>query len=595
MLQQTDTSASMKSLELAEHAAIRVLLNSYLRECGEVDPRTAKSGTRNPLPEHGEAIVIKLPVIGKSILGTMVYFSLIGQHAYGPSLGEMQADGTQKKLDANRLIGLLLEEMSYKEIPEKREAHMNKMRARIENSLHKMRLYIEHFLNHSTSESAKKLDYLRSEQSLFLGHPFHPFPKCSEGFADTELPLYSPEMGASFQLHYMALRKEHVQEEWIDEGEEALAHSVMEYAKQRLVNEAGKYKLIPMHPWQAQYVLQQPDVEELMNLGIILNLGEMGPVVYPTSSVRTVWNPDNGYGYKLPLHIRITNLIRDNTVEQSKRTIDAARVIHHLKAELDSDTFKIILETGSSSVAFNQLLLSGPDNLSASFTVIYRPMDLQKSNTYVMASLLESFPGAEEPKLIQAIRQTNKGMLPDLSLWLECYLKISMLPLLQLLAGKGISFEAHLQNSLLSMKNGLPDCYYVRDLEGVSIDRNKAAEAGWIKTLIPDNSPVLYEESEAWMRTKYYFFVNHLGSLIHTIAAYQQADEDCCWRIVKDLLEQEKPKASKCLLAYIDDLMYSSHLPAKANFMSCFQSRGETPLFVNIPNPIHTREVEACH
>ncbi len=163
---------------------------------------------------------------------------------------------------------------------------------------------------------------------------------------------------------------------------------------------------------------------------------------------------------------------------------------------------------------------------------------------------------------------------------------ISMLPLLRILAGKGISFEAHLQNSLLTLKNGLPDCYYVRDLEGVSIDRHKAAEAGWIPTLIEDHSPVLYEEAKAWMRTKYYFFVNHLGSLIHTIAAYCREDEERYWGIVNHLLEQEKSGADERLLAYIDDLLYSDVLPAKANFTSCFLSKGEMPLFVNIPNPI---------
>ncbi|MGF9712047.1 IucA/IucC family protein [Paenibacillus naphthalenovorans] len=580
--QQTDATTSVRSVELAAKATMRALLNSYLREIGVIDPRALKLGQRNPLPEPGEAVVIKLPSTGKTITGTLTYYSVIGQHAYGSAFNEVSSDGTLRKLDIHRLISLLLEELSHLEALDKRGAHLNHMKARIENSLRKMSMYIEYEWNQRHSIADKKPDCVRSEQSLYFGHPFHPYPKCSEGFADEELAQYSPEMGASFQLSYFAVRKELVYEEWLDGEAQALPPAVMAHAQQQLGDKVSEYVLVPMHPWQANYVVRLPEVQELMNLSAIIRLGPSGPVVYPTSSVRTVWDPEGGYGYKLPLNVRITNLIRENTREQTKRTMDAANVIHRLQNELNTEHFKIISETGYSRVGFDSV----SEDWSSSFTVIYRPLAVPHAATFVMASLLESFPGEEEPKLIQAIRQNDQGRLPDLTYWLECYLHISMLPLLRILAGKGISFEAHLQNSLLTLKNGLPDCYYVRDLEGVSIDRHKAAEAGWIPTLIEDHSPVLYEEAKAWMRTKYYFFVNHLGSLIHTIAAYCREDEERYWGIVNHLLEQEKSGADERLLAYIDDLLYSDVLPAKANFTSCFLSKGEMPLFVNIPNPI---------
>jgi siderophore synthetase component len=324
-----------------------------------------------------------------------------------------------------------------------------------------------------------------------------------------------------------------------------------------------------------------PEVQTRMERGEIISLGLLGPNVYPTSSVRTVWDPAGGYGFKLPLHVRITNLLRENNSEQTRRTMDAARVLRHLQGQLGADSFQILSETGYSSVRF-----ASPNECPPCFTVIYRPMAVDNETTFVMASLLESYPGGAEPKLIQAIRQSNRGRLPDLSAWLERYLQISMLPMLRLLAHRGISFEAHLQNSLLSIRQGWPAIYYVRDLEGVSIDRKLAERAGWIGTLLAPDSPVLYDEAEAWMRTKYYFFVNHLGSLVHTLSASQKEDEEHGWRIVRELLQQEKTVARGRLLAYIEELLEGDHLPAKANFISCFLKRGETPLFVDIPNPI---------
>ena len=583
MLQQhTEAPTSVKSLGTAEQATIRTLLNSFFREMGEPDPRIEKVAQQAPRTAQGETFAFQLPLSGKTLMGTMTYFSAVGQHVYGPFFFVVPPEGTRQELDMHQLIALLLDELSGRVASDNSGVLKSQMKMRIENSIEKMGLYVEHYRNRLQWERQGKLDFVGSEQSLYLGHPFHPYPKCSEGFVDDDLARYSPEMRAAFPLHYFAVKKDYVYEEWLKGQEQVPPPSVVTYAEERLGEQAGEYVLLPMHPWQARYLAQRQEVQHWMKQEAIISLGSQGPIVYPTSSVRTVWEPVSGCGYKLPLHVRITNLIRDNTVEQAKRTMDAASVLHQCRHELQTEYFQILMETGFRSVRFPQM----PEELAASFTVIYRPMAINSEHTFVLASLLETLPDEAEPKLIQAIRQSSPGRMPEMGDWLERYLHISMLPFLRMLAGKGISFEAHLQNSLLSIKDGFPDCYYVRDLEGVSIDRVKAAEAGWIGTLMADDSPVLYQEAEAWKRTKYYFFVNHLGSLIHTIAAHQQEGEERYWRIVRALLLQEKEGACERLLAYIDDLLHSEHLPAKANFTSCFLARGETPLFIQIPNPI---------
>ncbi|WP_411502130.1 IucA/IucC family protein [Brevibacillus centrosporus] len=567
--QQTNVSVSKSSAELAEQATIRAVLNSYLRE------------TKAPLETERDVFILKLPSIGKSITGELLYSSAIGQHAYGPVFHEIMPDGAHRQLEMSSLARLLLDELGAKETSGPRSAYVSQLMAHIENSYRKMSMHLDYYQSHRQSLVKGKLDCIKSEQSLYYGHPFHPYPKSAEGFQDEELAMYSPEMGAAFQLHYFAIQEELVYEEWLEGHGPKLTDDVEAHAKQQLTDGAGTYKIVPMHPWQAAFVFQLPQVQARLQRGEIISLGLLGPVFYPTSSVRTVWNPAGGYGYKLPLHVRITNLVRENSWEQARRTMDAAKVIHHLQDDIQSDSFQILSETG-----FSHIRIDSSEDASPYFTVIHRPIVLENESTYVVASLLESFPGETEPKLIQAIRQSGQEPLPDLDLWLERYLQISLLPLMRLLARRGISFEAHLQNSLVSLKNGWPDCYYVRDLEGVSIDRQVAAQSGWIGTLVDADSPVLYEEAQAWMRTKYYFIVNHLGSLIHTIAAYRQVGEEHYWRIVQKLLQQEKATADKRLLAYINNLLQSDSLPAKANLRSCFLKRGETPLFVDIPNPM---------
>ncbi|MGM1020266.1 MAG: IucA/IucC family protein [Bacillota bacterium] len=636
-----------KSRIWAEQATLRALVNSYLRETRQFDPRI-----------KGEAPKIKviLPRFGLPITGTLHHFSATGQHVYGSNWHEVEEGGTHRSLDMDGIIQRLLDEMSYHAKPEQREAEQQKMKQRIRNSMHKMTLFMDHHTK-TTGESKPKsfssteahLTYVRSEQSLLIGHPFHPFPKSTEGFADYELPLYSPEMSAAFPLYYFAVHEDNVQEEWIGEehGRDAIDPSVLLHARRQWGEELARYRILPMHPWQAEQVLRQSCIQSLIRQRVLIPLGALGPVVYPTSSIRTVWDLKTGNGYKLPLHVRITNLVRDNTQEQARRTLDAAKVIHELSADwsshIQSESFKVLTETGYSRVCFqpNEVvkrtespestkdvglsqvttttakydaghehsaaatergttMVQELEQLSDQFTVLYRPMDLNPESTYVVASLLESLPGEQEPRLIAVIRDnypSKNGERPDLLAWLERYLHISMVPMLRLLAVKGIAFEAHVQNSLLSLQAGWPECYYVRDLEGVSIVREQAEAAGWVDSLIAEDSPVLYGAEEPWIRTRYYFFVNHLGALIHALAVHDQHSEQEYWRVVRKVLEQLREQdASSCprLAAYIQDLLNEPTLPAKANFTSCFQSRGDTPSFIPIPNPILFREVTSC-
>jgi len=575
------TSASAE--ELAQRATVRALLNCYFRENGIADPRMKKREKMGP-SEPGDTFEVSLDSDGEAITveGTLVYASRIGQHDYEAGFEEIRQDGSRRVLSCERLIALLLEDASRTVPLERRATHLAAVRERAESSLRNMSRYMDRARQREGGADVP-LDFIQSEQSLLFGHPFHPYPKSSEGFAEDELERYSPELGASFQLGYAAVHRRYVSEEWAGEERQAPPADAVRRARERLGSKADEYALLPMHPWQLAFLQRQPELQGLIGRSEIVDLGPAGPVVYPTSSVRTVWSPDTGDGYKLPLHVRITNLVRDNTPEQARRTLDAAKIVRRLDGDSAEEGFVILAEIGCSQVSFGT---GEAAEWSPCFTVIHRPLRLPRETTFVLASLLESYPGETEPKLVGAILDGSGGTLPDWSEWLERYLSLSLLPLLRLAAEQGVGFEAHLQNSLLTLNNGWPDRFYVRDLEGVSVDRRKAAEAGWIGSLVEESSPVLYEEDVVWHRTKYYFIVNHLGSLIHAIAAYAGEDERRCWGGVNRLLRRERRQSSGRMSELIDDLLGGDTLPAKANLKSCMAGRGETPLFVPIPNPI---------
>ncbi|MDX5434610.1 MAG: hypothetical protein LPK20_13670, partial [Halomonas sp.] len=327
-----------------------------------------------------------------------------------------------------------------------------------------------------------------------------------------------------------------------------------------------------------------PDLRLLLEEGLLVDLGVQGPLAYPTSSVRSVWLPETGQGYKLPLQVRITNLIRENTLEQSRRTLDAARLIHSLRGELESDAFRVVMETGYRTLDPAHPALAV--HRAAAFTVIYRPMPIEAQHACVLASLLEPYPGEAEPKLVAAIRHGAGGEV-NLERWFEAYLEVSLVPILEILARTGVSFEAHLQNSLLRLERGWPRTLYVRDLEGVSLDREQVTGlAAWPALGIPADSPLLYSPEVAWRRTQYYFFVNHLGGVVNALASSLGVGEARFWRLVGTRLARLREAGDSRLAAYAEELLQADHWPAKANLLSCFRQRGASPLFVDIPNPI---------
>ncbi|WP_111412354.1 IucA/IucC family protein [Billgrantia lactosivorans] len=571
---------------LAKEATLRALLNSYLRETGCHDPRRDESELAAPLLDAGEPFRVTLPA--GELIGTLRTFSPSGQHRYGAAFYLRDARGRVVPLDMQDILQHLLESLGVPASGNTHELRLWDMRDKINNSFTRMAAHLDDFRRRHAGTPSEAPDFITAEQSLYLGHPFHPFPKCSQGAERRPFDDYSPERGARFRLRYVAVRREWLVEEWLEAPGGGLAEDVVAAARRRLGGRYDDHAVLPMHPWQADYLLPQPDIRPLLERADLVDLGTLGPWAYPTSSVRSVWLPETGHGYKLPLQVRITNLVRENTLEQSRRTLDAARVIHRLRGDLESEAFQVVKETGYRTLDSAHPALAA--HRVAAFTTLFRPMPADTRQACVLASLLEPYPGETEPKLIAAIRQGAGGEV-DLARWFEAYLDISLVPILSVLAQTGVSFEAHLQNCLLRLEQGWPRTLYVRDLEGVSLDRERVAELyAWPALGIAEDSPLLYAPETAWRRTQYYFCVNHLGGVVNALAGHLGVCESRLWRLVGARLARLREEGGERLAAYAEALLRADHWPAKANLLSCFRQRGASPLFIDIVNPIKRAE-----
>lgn len=121
----------------------------------------------------------------------------------------------------------------------------------------------------------------------------------------------------------------------------------------------------------------------------------------------------------------------------------------------------------------------------------------------------------------------------------------------------------------------MPHTFIIRDLEGVSVNRDKAGE------LADTSGPLFYAQEEAWARTTYYFVVNHLGSLIHAMARDVRVEEEHFWAIVRDVLRQEAEASGN---EYVIHLLTANVFYAKKNMMSCLAGNSEAPSYVAVNN-----------
>ena len=447
--------------------------------------------------------------------------------------------------------------------PQARAQRQAELAAQIDDSVVRTTRYLEH--GHPPRPADPQALTRHAEQSLRFGHPFHPTPKSAEGFTAADLAAYAPELGISFVLHYFAIAPEILVEDRLSAAAPWVPPDVQEQAQRLLGADQGGLALLPVHPWQAGYLRQRNAVGPGSGL---IDLGPLGRPVYPTSSVRTVCDPTFATSWKLPLHVRITNFVRTNPGEHARRALDASRLIQALRPGWVYDGFDVLVETGYRTIDHPAL--------ADDITVLYRenPFATRPLAPQVVAGLLEDGPDGEQPELIRSVRQATG----DVTEWLRRYLEISLLPLLAVFAAHGISLEAHVQNSLLHLEGGWPARFFVRDMEGASVSRQRWAGPC---DAIPAGSPVLYDDAEAWLRLKYYTVTNHLGHLVHVLGQHTQADESRLWRVIQEVLRAVQPDR------YVSDLLESPVLPAKANLISRFADRGERPLYVDIPNPLY--------
>jgi siderophore synthetase component len=599
----------MTPKHVAESATIHSFVNCYLRETQNFDRLEATLFPEiEEVTDCDTVVRIELSRLGLDLLVPMRYYSPTGRHLFelpvyyrSSKVGDRDRDLVE--LDYTTLASLVIRELA---LTQSGEESADELLSGVIRSCHAIERYIE-----ARSGDLERLygfdtTFLDAEQSLVFGHLLHPTPKSRQGISSRDASTYAPELCGRFQLHYFRATPEIVVQG------SAREESAAEWVKAELrddTNVSASFVaehvdsddvLIPIHPWQAEYVLDQPSVQQAIDSGYLTYLGAHGREFYPTSSVRTLYSPNSAFMVKGSLHVRITNSVRTNKRPELERGIAVSEL---LDTELGDQLrerfpdFRVIRDPASLT-----LDIADPES---GFEIVLRdnPFHGEKETnaTPVVALCQDHLDMDSVSRLGNIIRtladREGRSTATVSEEWFQQYLSLSLRPVLWLYLTHGVGLEAHQQNSVLALEEGYPNRFYYRDNQGYYFCESTYDAVDEFLPGVGERADTICPDRVADERIRYYVVLNNAFGVINAFGCANLVDERRLLGILRDELNslREFDRETSDLL---EPLLTSRTVPCKANLLTRFHGMDELEgslenqsVYTEIDNPLVTQEV----
>ncbi|GHE01119.1 iron transporter [Streptomyces alanosinicus] len=373
--------------------------------------------------------------------------------------------------------------------------------------------------------------YLRSEQSLITGHPYHPAPKARGGGPVASWLPFAPEAYARFPLVLLGVREDQL----VEEGDTG--------ALDALGTAPPGYRLLPAHPWQLDLVGRE--LADAFADGRLLRLGTTAFDSWPTAAIRTVYEPRRDLFLKFSLDVRITNDIRRlwrHDLSRLRRTDMAVGQAFAALRRGSAASAAWLSDRGyrTAAFAFEELAVLVRDGLRGHLP--------PGATALLAAGLAEGFDGS--PLAATA----------DPGAWWEAYLRQVVPPALKAFDDHGVVLEAHLQNTLVAVDAaGTPVQALFRDAEGAKA--------------LPDVT-----RAAGWERLVYCLVVNHLTEIAAALAEHHPGFD--AWPAARRELARHA-------LPEIPALLSAPTLPGKTNLLLRWTGAdGAAARYLPVPNPL---------
>jgi siderophore synthetase component len=583
---------------IAEQATMQNFMNCYLREINNHEKLERDKSKNHPLHWLFSVcqtdILVICPLLhhGIDIIVPVSYWSATGRHLFQYPWHYFTPTTELLTLDMVTLITLITKELS---ILNKTDGSIESLVSGAIQSSQYTSSYITKRKSDMNELYGSGFRFIEAEQSLIFGHPMHPTPKSRDGLSTMEKQIYSPEEKGKFPLHFFQVHPSIIKEDSSLEmtttqllKEELLRDDKLEEEFKNIYLNDDGYAILPIHPLQANHLLQSPTIIDLINQGLLKDLGTHGKPYYPTSSVRTLYHPDARFMLKGSIPIKITNSVRVNKIKELERGVEIAKLLQtKIGKELGDKypDFHIIKDP-----AFITISTADTEEESG-FELILRENPFPSSNdsniTLIAGLGQDSITGSKNrlATLIDEIAQREQRSTSDVSLeWFKKYLSLSFEPIMWLYHQHGIALEAHQQNSLVALENGYPNHFYYRDNQGYYYCESTFPRLQKILPSINEKSQTMCPDHIADERLLYYLFINHLFGLIQAFGNSQLIKEEKLIAVLRsELLNLSPSQQTRSKLTQI--LLKEDQLPCKGNLLTRLHDMDE------LVGPLETQSV----
>ncbi len=440
--------------------------------------------------------------------------------------------------------------------------------------------------------------FISAEQALLVGHSVHPTPKNRDQFNPAENMIFAPEFSQAWSLRWFAAAPEVIHKRSAQADTFLLSKQMFEEDHQ--VSPPilpDDWVLLPIHPWQAQHILERHEIKAYIERGLLKEIGEGEKQWRSTSSLRTAFSPNADYMPKFSLSVRLTNSVRHLLPHEVERGVEICKVLDSpigkaMKSRYPN--FSVLLEPAY--FAFKDF----DGNMIDETIVAFRQNSFKHNSKdiSVLATLTQEGPGTTKSLLANLITKhaAISGVpIHEFSLlWFKAFLSVAIEPLVISQADYGILFGAHQQNIVLTFSDGLPEKMYFRDCQGSGYSNLGYALLNEHINDIGTQTENVIDQEKANRLFTYYLIVNSLFGVIGSIACEKIIDENILLETARLFLVEiraRKLKDKSCL----NYILYSDEIWHKGNFFCSLKDINENtsadPLAIYFPmkNPLYIR------
>lgn len=568
---------------IAEQATFRAFVNCYLREVDGGQWGVAKTidvdtGHKYSFPV---CIILHLNAINAVVILEVAYRSDVGCHHFGRAFFKkvINSKSEWQEIEALPLLAHMVRNIYqsvYSKVGVLAETDGGLKRNELELGVRLLESYqlMAKFLEDRAGDaSLSKIDFISTEQSVLYGHWLHPTPKSRQGMTFWQQSHYSPELKGRFRLHYFSVDISLIQQR----GSPSKAVSEL-FTEDVFVHDRpcipSNHILVPSHPLQAQYLLLQDWVRQLMNDGLIKNLGPLGDEFQATSSVRTLYRKDCPWMYKFSIPVKITNSLRINKCNEleigmameSYMSLCGFLERHPGFNIIDDPAYLTVVKPGKegSESGFEVLLRRNPfkhefgDGICSILALVQEP--LPKSDGHIGDSFLKSI-------ILNLAKRENRPADLVAMDWFKQYFVCAIEPMIALYEQEGIALEAHQQNSLLDVADGYPRAFYYRDNQGFYLSKTHREKLQIIANQLT-MADLFYDDEEIFEAISYYLIVNQLFSVIYRLGVDGLVNEKDLISYVKKMILNMNKRFTGLGKRFANYLISSEFIAYKGNLMA---------------------------